>query len=98
MLSDSEYKRILDSKLEDFIKESEVLEMYKDYAWELINQGVFDEIDPDVAFEWMRITLKYFPLDALKNKDIDIDSGTLYLRTVYENDEGFLLYLGKFKE
>lgn len=96
MLSDSEYKSILDAKFEDFIKETEVLEMYKDYAWELINQGAFDDIDPDVAFNWMKITLKFFKLDALNYTNID--PCELYIRTVYENDIGCLVYFGKFKE
>lgn len=94
MLSDIEYKSIIDSKLADFIKESEVLEMYKDYAWELINQGVFDGIDPNVSFEWMRKCLKFISIDDYNN----VDRVMLYIGSVYENDCGCLLDIGKFKE
>ena len=94
MLSDSEYRDIIFSDLEKWIKESEVLEMYKDYTWELINQGAFDNIDPNVAFQWMKRTLKFISKDDYNN----VDSLELYIRSVYENDYGCLFYLGKFKE
>lgn len=93
MLSDTEFKSIMDSKLESYIKESEVLETYKDYAWELINQGVFDNIDPDVACKWMCKYLKFISIDDYNN----VDSVMLYCNSLYENDNGCLLYLGKFK-
>lgn len=93
MLSDDEYKSILDAKLENFIKENEVLEMYKDYAWELINQGVFDDIDPDFAFKWMYQNLKFISIDEYNT----VDSLTLYCNSLYENDIGCLLFIGKYK-
>lgn len=93
MLSDSEVKRIIDSKLEKCIKEPKVLEMYKDYAWELINQGVFDNIDPDIAADWMCKSLKF-----ISKEDYDtVDSLTLYCNSLYENDFGCLLFIGKYK-